>query len=480
LKPQPIFEDYMLQVLHKLALSVITAAVMSACVLPVCAADSTTKPDRPNVILIMADDFGYECVGANGCTSYRTPNLDRLAAGGARFEHCYVQPLCTPTRVQLMTGQYNVRNYVRFGSLDSEQQTFGHLFRTAGYRTCIVGKWQLGQDFKLPDHFGFDEYCLWQLTRRPGRYKNPGLEINGKALDYRDGEYGPDLVNDYALDFIARAKDKPFFLYYPMMLTHSPYNAVPDSADYATAAYEGQGTGKAGDGKAVESPQVKQQHFTDMVEYMDKLIGKLVAKLEAEGLRERTLIVFTGDNGTGKGTPTKTRTGTVIGGKGTPDESGMRVPLIVNGHGVKPGVVSRDLVDSTDFLPTICDAAGVPSSSELTLDGRSFLPQCRGEKGTPRDWIYCWYAPDGGKTAVAEFAKSRDYKLYRDGRLFDVRHGDYDKQKLDAAALDGSGKAAVAKLQAALDRFADVRPARIAAVGGKGEKPGRPEFKGSK
>ncbi len=97
--------------------------------------DAAGKPGRTNIIVIMADDFGYECVGANGCTSYRTPNLDKLAAGGARFEHCYVQPLCTPTRVQMMTGQYNVRNYVRFGSLDKEQMTFGHLFRKAGYRT---------------------------------------------------------------------------------------------------------------------------------------------------------------------------------------------------------------------------------------------------------------------------------------------------------------------------------------------------------
>jgi arylsulfatase A len=133
----------------------------------------------------MADDFGYECIGANGSTSYQTPHIDKLAATGMRFEHCYSQPLCTPTRVQLMTGQYNIRNYVRFGLLDPKQTTFAHLFKQAGYTTGIVGKWQLGGGFDGPKHFGFDEYCLWQLTRRPPRFANPGLEINGKEIDYK-------------------------------------------------------------------------------------------------------------------------------------------------------------------------------------------------------------------------------------------------------------------------------------------------------
>jgi arylsulfatase A len=422
-------------------------------------AASAAEP-RTNVILIMADDLGYACIGANGCSSYQTPRLDRLAAEGARFEHCYIQPLCTPTRVQLMTGQYNVRNYVRFGLLDPEQTTFAHLFRRAGYATCIVGKWQLSGGFEGPNHFGFDEYCLWQLTRRPGRYKNAGLEVNGKEVDHKHGEYGPDLVNDYALDFISRSKDKPFFLYYPMMLTHDPYDATPDSADYATAPYEGQRKDEAG-AKGGTGKEARLRHFGEMVEYMDKLIGKVVDRVAAEGLSERTLIIFTGDNGTGRGTPTKMGDRTVIGGKGTPDESGMRVPLVVGGAGVKQGVVLRDLVDATDFLPTICDAAGVTTPSDLTIDGRSFLPQCRGEAGKPREWIYCWYSPSGGKRAEAEFAKNHDYKLYRDGKLFDVRDGDFDKHPVERKKLDDAGRESVAKLQAALDRYQDARPARL-------------------
>src|SRR5215510_3516689 len=187
---------------------------------------------RPNVILILADDLGYETIGANGGTSYKTPNLDKLAAGGVRFTHCYVQPLCTPTRMQLMTGKYNVRNYTTFGEMDPREVTFGNLFKAAGYATCMTGKWQLGRELDKPKKYGFDEYCLWQHLRRPARYPNPGLEINEVEKDFKNGEYGPDIVNDYAIDFVTRHKDKPFFLYYPMMLTHAPYMATPDSKNW--------------------------------------------------------------------------------------------------------------------------------------------------------------------------------------------------------------------------------------------------------
>src|SRR5438045_2204 len=158
----------------------------------------------PNVVLILIDDFGYECVTANGGESYKTPVMDKLAATGVRFENCHVQPLCTPTRVQLMTGMSNRRNYTHFGHLDPSQKTFANLLKDAGYATCITGKWQLSNGYEGPAHFGFDEYCLWQLVRRPDRYKNPGLEINGKQHDYENNEYGPDIVSEYALVFITR------------------------------------------------------------------------------------------------------------------------------------------------------------------------------------------------------------------------------------------------------------------------------------
>lgn len=414
---------------------------------PACAAQ------RPNVILIMADDLGYETIGANGGSSYRTPVLDRLAAGGVRFRQCYVQPLCTPTRVQMMTGAYNVRNYITFGTMDPGLTTFGNLFQRAGYATAITGKWQLGRDVNLPRRFGFDEACLWQHLRRPPRYANPGLEINGAPKDYSHGEYGPKLVNDYALDFIERHRDRPFFLYYPMILTHAPYQPTPDSPDY--------------DPKAIgERVNKHVRHFGEMVEYTDKMVGRVVAKLEELGLRERTLLIFLGDNGTGSGTPSMMGDHRVVGGKGRTTAAGMHVPLIVSwpGH-IANGAVCDDLVDSTDFLPTICAAAGVDVPADLTVDGRSFLPQLRGEPGRPREWVYCWYSPR--LEPLQEMAFDRHYKLHRDGRFLRIDEWGGEHPVAPGAALSARAAAAKRKLQAALDRYANARPAHLSKPGSK-------------
>lgn len=405
---------------------------------------------RPNVILILADDLGYETIGANGGTSYPTPVLDRLAAGGARFTDCFAQPLCTPTRVQLMTGLSNVRNYLNFGNMDPKSVTFANHFQKAGYATCIAGKWQLGHALDLPAKFGFDEHCLWQHTRRPPRYANPGLEINGVAKDFSRGEYGPDLVNDHVLDFIGRHKDKPFLLYYPMMLTHDPYQPTPDSPDWDPAAK----------GEAVNR---KAAHFGEMVTYMDKLVGTVVAKLDQCGLRENTLVIFLGDNGSGRGMRSMMGTREVVGKKGSTVDAGMRVPLIANwpGHIAKSSVCG-DLVDTTDLLPTMVEAAGLQLDGNQKHDGRSFLPQLRGEKGHPREWIYSWYSPrHGGDKTVREFAFNHRFKLYRTGEFFDVAADPDEKTPLKVSALGGSAALAAPSLQTALDQFKNARPAHL-------------------
>src|SRR5262249_51161460 len=148
--------------------------------------------------------------------------------------------------------------------------------------------------------------------------------------------------------------------------------------------------------REAKGEDVRQQpkHFGDMVEYMDKLIGKLVAQLDRLRLREQTLLIFLGDNGTGKGTPSMMGNTRVIGGKGDTTIAGMHVPLIVNWPGTsKEGSVCGDLVDSSDLLPTICEAAAIPLPAAMPIDGRSFFPQIRGEVGRPRQWIYSWYCP---------------------------------------------------------------------------------------
>lgn len=414
---------------------------------------------RPNIVLILVDDFGYECVGANGGTSYKTPHLDHLAAGGMRFERCYVQPLCTPTRVQLMTGQYNVRNYTHFGHLDVGQTTFAQLFQKAGYATAIAGKWQLGREMSLPAHFGFQKFCLWQLTRRPPRYANPGLEIDGREIDYNNGEYGPDVVNQYACDFITSHRQQPFLLYYPMMLTHAPFQPTPDSPDW--------------DPKAMgEKAKDRAENFAGNVAYADKLIGKLIATLNENGLRQKTLVIVVGDNGTKLGHRSQMGARTVIGAKGRSIDRGMHVPLIVSQPGtVLAGSVSQDLVDSSDFLPTLCAAAGVDVPSSLPIDGQSFWPQLRGEKGTPRSWIYSWYAREGGAEAETEFAMTRRYKLYRSGEMYDILDDTDERHAIDVQPANPELVQAKQQLAGVLAKYRDVRPRAISEQGGVRERP---------
>src|SRR5918999_5059188 len=193
---------------------------------------------RPNIILILADDLGYETIGANGGTSYRTPAIDRMAATGMRFENAYAHPLCTPTRVALMTGQYNFRNYTSFGELRLGEKTFANVLRDAGYKTRMVGKWQLSErDFQAPYHFGFEEYLLWHFgmkvdgVQTPGaqgsRYWDPVFYDNGKLLPDVGGKFGPDVLADSVADYIQRHRAEPFFLYYSLVLPHDPWIEPP-------------------------------------------------------------------------------------------------------------------------------------------------------------------------------------------------------------------------------------------------------------
>jgi len=275
--------------------------------------------------------------------------------------------LCTPTRAQLMTGIYNVRNYFNFGTPDPKGTTFAHLLKRAGYVTGICGKWQLGQGKDLPQHFGFDDALLWQHTRLRPRYANPGLERNGESLDYSQGEYGPTLNNDFALNFVTQHKDKPFFLYYPMILTHDPFQPTPDSAEWDPKTKS-------------EQEQRNVKHFADMTAYMDKMVGRLVKRLEELGLRENTLVIFTSDNGglsTSEGWPTSNLP--LRGGKGWMYEGGIREALIVRWPAVvKPGMVVKTPVSSPDFFPTLLEAADAKPQQNQVLDGLSLMPVFKG------------------------------------------------------------------------------------------------------
>jgi arylsulfatase A len=422
-----------------------------------CSAVDALAAGQPNVVVILVDDLGYECLGVNGSKSYRTPNIDRMAGEGVRFRHCYAQPNCTPTRAQLMTGLSNVRNYVSFGNLEKSQVTFANLLRDAGYHTAIAGKWQLGsRDASLPRHFGFDEHCLWAHMGRGERYADPSLSLNGELKTY-EGKYGPDVCQEFVLDFIRRFKERPFLVYYPMILTHGPFEATPKSEDWGKETAKGKSN--------------RQQHFADMVAYMDGQVGALEAELKRLGLSDDTLILLTGDNGTGRGVVTELDDGSEQDGeKGSTTRAGMHVPLVAHWPGrVAAGVVADDLVDMTDILPTVLEIAGVKLPADKPFDGRSILPQLEGKKGTPRDWIYSYWVPLrekqtahlGGRGAV-EQAFDRRYKLYSTGEFFDFEKDPDELKGEKVSELKGEASQAAGRLQRALDQFKDARPEGLA------------------
>jgi arylsulfatase A-like enzyme len=357
-----------------------------------------------------------------------------------RFTHCYSQPLCTPSRVKLMTGLSNVRNYSAFSILNPDQKTIGHAMQQAGYQTMIAGKWQLLGAENYPEKFrgkgtwprdaGFDHHCLWQVDQLGSRYWEPLLNVDGENKKFGAKEYGPDIVSKSITDFLEQhhADEKPMFVYYPMILAHNPFVPTPDS-----------------------TPKMKknqQNNFEDMVAYMDKIVGRIVKKTEELGIAENTLILFTADNGTNKSITSTYNGKPYPGGKGMTTNAGTREPLIGYWPGTIPaGRVNENLVDFSDFLPTVLEAAGSPIPQGL--DGRSFLPQLKGEKGEPREWMYCYYWPRPESGKPQRFVRDMRYKLYGDGRLYDIQTDPLEKQPL--APTDAAVAGIRARLQKALD-----------------------------
>lgn len=383
----------------------------------------------PNIVLIMADDMGYECLGCNGSLEYKTPNLDRLANEGIRFKNCYSQPLCTPSRVKIMTGKYNYRNYEDFGYLNPNQQTFGNLLQEAGYATCIAGKWQLNginrdnlnnQDVNRPHHFGFDEYSLWQVNhpKKDGeRFANALITQNGKDLARDVNNYGPRVFADFVIDFIDRKADKPFFVYYPMVLTHDPFVPTPDSPEWA-------------------DPEKRYKndtaYFADMVAYTDRIVGEIEAKLKEKGVWGNTLLIFTGDNGTHRTIQSSTSVGTIIGAKGENINHGNHVPFVLNYPAKMKGNRSEESVISfADVLPTLCDVAGI-APEMFKADGNSLFPLIINDVDKIQDEVFIHYTPRWGSWAKHHnrWVMNGEYKLYRDGRFFNTEKDILEKSPL--------------------------------------------------
>ena len=406
---------------------------------------------KPNVILIMADDIGFECLSINGSTSYKTPVLDSLALNGINFTNAISQPLCTPSRVKIMTGKYNFRNYEHFTYLNSNQKTFGNLFKENGYKTAIVGKWQLNgikikavekkisQDNKRPYEFGFDEYSLWQLTKTKDqgeRFANPLIEQNGKFLTRNENAYGPDIVSDYAVDFIKRNKENPFFIYYPMLLVHDPFVPTPDSPEW----------------QSLETRSEKNnKYFVDMVAYMDKIIGKIVDELEAQGIAENTLLLFVGDNGTHPRIISQTENGSIRGGKGNTISHGVNVPMVASWPAIiKKSKSYSGLVNFNDFYATFSDILNVENSG----DGESLMQILKNKETLKREIVNIYYDPMWGNSRYRNvFSQTERYKLYQNGEFFDMDKDVLETNPLNDVDLSESVQIIKDKLVSELEFF---------------------------
>ncbi|MDZ4405367.1 sulfatase-like hydrolase/transferase [Prosthecobacter sp.] len=380
----------------------------------------------PNIVFVLADDYGINGVGCYGsdCFKGKTPNIDALAKSGLRFEQGYSMPTCNPSRCALMTGRYGFRT----GNKPSfkTEPSVAKLLKQAGYATGMAGKWRQMAD--TPGDWGFDEYLT--DPEASGYFWETTYTKNGQEVKTEKPIFYPDVCLEFAVDFFQRHREQPFFFYYPTHLIHNPIVRTPDSKADTTdpdALYE------------------------DNVAYMDKELGKLVAALDRLGLRERTLIVFAGDNGTAKyGHEKGTIGGRLINGmKASMQEGGSRVPLIANWKGtISENRVLPDLVDFTDLLPTFAELGGAPLPADVIFDGRSFAPQLRGEKGSPSEWVYVEH-----NTAPEWYVREQGWKLTHQGELFDMSDAPFVEKPVTADGQSEAASAARLRLQAVLAKL---------------------------
>ena len=437
------------------------------------------SPAKPNIVFILADDLGFAEIGANGSDRYKTPNIDSLAKTGIRFNHFYTVPLCGPSRALILTGRYGFRSGAvtqdACGSIlrtgDKAEVMVPTVLKKAGYATAMIGKW--GQILPSGDatDWGFDHVLSYKASgiywnksaaaswvkkyalagekgAEDGVRANPGpYNINEKKLTMTDAEYMPDLMQKSALDFINANQSKPFFLYYSLSFVHSQILPTPDSAPPAPGT---------------DAAARYVQLYSDNITYMDKLVGKLLAELERLKLRDNTVVFFMGDNGTTKANADRATIGgrRIVGQKGGMEEGGGLVPFIISWPGVSPaGRLNENFADASDLLPTFAEIAGAPLPGNRVIDGKSLLPQIKGNTKSPRTWAF---------TQLGENFHVREagWKLNQAGQLFDMKNAPFEEIPVPADSKDTAAMAARQRLSAAL---AELNP----GAGFKGEGSGR-------
>jgi len=351
---------------------------------------------RPNIVLVLADDLGWHELGCYGNRFNETPNLDRLAAEGVRFTQAYsAAPVCSPDRVALMTGMHPARvgitDYLRPNDakhLAREVVTVAEQLKTVGYTTGIIGKWHLtGYEYHGaleigPDQQGFDEViCSERRGIGGGSYYWP-YHFNPHIQRRLPDEYLVDRVNLEAVEFIERHRHQPFFLYVSHYAVHTRLVGKPD----LVAKYEA----KPGAGKG-NNARRNNPHLAAQLESIDQGVGMIIKKLDELGLTERTILIFTSDNG---GEDRVTTNGPLRAGKSTLYEGGIRVPLVVRFPGLtRPGSVCSQPVWAIDIPVTVLAAAGTRFPKQQPVDGLSLLAVLRDPRAPlHRDALY-WHYP---------------------------------------------------------------------------------------
>lgn len=407
--------------------------VLTACLAaPLVHAAEPAPRTRPNIVFILIDDMGWADGGCLGSRFYQTPNIDRLAAAGMRFSQAYAScAVCSPTRAAIMTGKAPARLRItdwipgerepqnsRFVLPDWQKHlppgetTLAEALKPLGYSTASIGKWHLGGEGFLPEDQGFDlniaggpiggpASYFWPYGDKAASHRVPGLaEAGGQT-----GEYLTDRLTDEALKFIEANQKRPFFLYLAHYAVHAPLMGKPDLIELASERPPAKGQGNA--------------VYAAMIRSVDEGVGRLLAKLDELHLADRTVVIFTSDNGGAVhfGKPPATSNAPLRSGKGNPYEGGLRVPLLVRVPGTtRSGSVCNAPVISHDFFPTLLELAGAGQETAKTaVDGKSFVPLLQGATQPMHEELF-WHYPhywNGGRVSPYSVARAGDWKLIR-------------------------------------------------------------------
>ena len=437
---------------------------------------------KPNIIFILIDDMGWKDLSCCGSTFYETPHIDQLSAQGMRFTDAYAScPVCSPTRASVMTGKYpatvGITDWINWGGslhpargrlidvpylkdLPTSEHTVAGTLKEAGYATWHVGKWHLGGEGHMPQDHGFDVNIGGCQTGSPGHggYFSPWSIPVLENADVPEGTYLTDYLTDQAIEQIRNKGEAPFFLNLWYYSVHTPIQAKPEKikkyeAKTRTMGLDTQKTFEEGEFYPCEHKKDKRilrrliqsdPVYAAMIESLDENIGRLMSALEETGEMEKTLIIFTSDNGglaTSEGSPTCNAP--LAEGKGWMYEGGTREPLFVKWPGVvEPGAVCHTPVTTPDFYPTMLEAAGADGNPDHQVDGVSIMPLLKGVGALEREaifWHYPHYGNQGGTPGAS--VRKGDYKLinfFEDDRLelYNLREDPGEARNLTEARPD--------------------------------------------